>query len=82
MEESSDTSCAPAISHHFADPCSESVRDRYLCIVPAQGQLDKAGERIFLPFEGDRTLSLILSKVFLLAADDKITDATILRQLG
>jgi hypothetical protein len=35
-----------------------------------------------LPFEGDGALSVILSKAFLLAADDKITDATILRQLG
>lgn len=57
-------------------------QDRYLCIVPAQAQVEKAGERLFLPFEGDRTLSLILSKALLLAADDKITDNTILRQLG
>lgn len=56
-------------------------QDKYLCIVPAQGQLDKAGDKIFLPFEGDRILSVILSKAFLLAADDKITDPTILRQL-
>jgi hypothetical protein len=58
-----------------------SPQDKYLCIVPAQAQVDKAGERLFLPFEGDRVLSVILSKAFLLAADDKITDATILRQL-
>lgn len=57
-------------------------QDKYLCIVPAQGQIEKAGERLYLPFEGDRILSVILSKAFLLAADDKITDATILRQLG
>jgi hypothetical protein len=56
-------------------------QDKYLCIVPAQGQVDKAGNKIFLPFEGDRILSVILSKAFLLAADDKITDTTILRQL-
>ncbi|TDU81144.1 uncharacterized protein DUF4132 [Prosthecobacter fusiformis] len=56
-------------------------QDKYLCIVPAQGQVDKAGDKVFLPFEGDRVLSVILSKAFLLAADDKITDATILRQL-
>lgn len=55
--------------------------DKYLCIVPSQAQTDKAGDKLFLPFEGDRTLSVILSKAFLLAADDKITDATILRQL-
>jgi hypothetical protein len=34
-----------------------------------------------LPFEGDEVLSAILSKALLLAADDKITDPTILRQL-
>lgn len=56
-------------------------QDKYLCIVPAQSQVDKDGGKLFLPFEGDRTLSVIISKAFLLAADDKITDATILRQL-
>lgn len=54
---------------------------KYLCIVPAQAQVDRAGDKLFLPFEGDRTLSVILSKAFLLAADDKITDQTITRQL-
>jgi hypothetical protein len=34
-----------------------------------------------LPFEGDQVLSVIVSKVLLLAADDKITDPTILQQL-
>ncbi|MEX1094530.1 MAG: hypothetical protein WED34_00685 [Planctomycetales bacterium] len=34
-----------------------------------------------LPFEGDRTLSIILSKAFLLAEDAKIDDPTITRQL-
>jgi hypothetical protein len=34
-----------------------------------------------LPFEGDRVLSIILSKAFLLADDRKITDPTITRQL-
>jgi hypothetical protein len=52
---------------------------RYLCIVrgPAAGAPDK----VFLPFEGDSMLSLILSKAFLLAADKKITDPAIVRQL-
>ena len=50
--------------------------DEYLCIVPSRGKA--GGEKVFLPFEGDSTLSLILSKAFLLAADDKMT---ILRQL-
>lgn len=35
-----------------------------------------------LPFEGDNALAIILSKAFLLAADTKITDPTITRQVG
>ncbi|MEZ4227251.1 MAG: DUF4132 domain-containing protein [Polyangiaceae bacterium] len=54
--------------------------DQYLCIVPAQSQAKK--EQVFLPFEGDQRLSIILSKALLLAADDKITDQTILSQIG
>ncbi|MFF1293470.1 MULTISPECIES: hypothetical protein [unclassified Streptomyces] len=51
--------------------------DAYLCIVPAcRGTEGK----VFLPFEDDR-LSLILSKAQLLAADTKISDETILRQI-
>ncbi|MGH7225287.1 MAG: DUF4132 domain-containing protein, partial [Gemmataceae bacterium] len=53
--------------------------DQYLCIVPKQ--TIAVGERVFLPFEGDGILSIILSKAFLLAADDKITDSTITSQL-
>lgn len=49
----------------------------YLCIVQTK---DKTG-LLYLPFEGDNKLSLILSKAFLLAADDKITDSTILSQI-
>jgi hypothetical protein len=37
---------------------------------------------VMLPFDGDQVLSVILSKAVLLAADDKITDETILRQLS
>ncbi|MGP4050002.1 DUF4132 domain-containing protein [Streptomyces sp. 2A115] len=51
--------------------------DAYLCIVPSRG---KGDGKVFLPFEDER-LSLILSKAFLLAADTKITDETILRQI-
>jgi hypothetical protein len=52
--------------------------DQYLCIVPDRS----SGPRdLFLPFEGDQTLTLILSKAFLLAADDEITDPTIKRQI-
>ncbi|MBD0831497.1 DUF4132 domain-containing protein [Aestuariibaculum sediminum] len=55
--------------------------DQYLCIVPARGK-DAVTDKVFLPFEGDRGLSLVLSKAFLLAADDKITDPTILSQIN
>ncbi len=51
---------------------------RYLCIVQDH---QNAGARVRLPFEGDATLALILSKAFLLADDDKIKDPTILSQI-
>lgn len=51
--------------------------ERHICIVPATSD----GDRLWLPFEGDRTLSIVISKAMLLAADDKITDPVILRQL-
>jgi hypothetical protein len=51
--------------------------DRYLCIVPARGATTS---RLFVPFEDER-LSVILSKALMLAADDKIRDQTIRRQL-
>ncbi len=54
--------------------------DRYLCIVPGRGK-DKKVDNVFLPFEGDNGLSIVLSKAFLLAEDHKITDPTILSQL-
>ena len=37
---------------------------------------------MFLPFDDDRVLSLILSKAFLLAADTRITDSSITAQIG
>ncbi len=52
---------------------------RYLCIV--QGAGDTAAN-IPLPFEGDRTLGLVLSKALLLVNDTKIKDPTIARQLS
>jgi hypothetical protein len=55
--------------------------DEYLCIVPGRGEAS-ACDQVLLPFEGDRTLSIILSKALLLAADDKITDETITRQIN
>jgi len=51
--------------------------NRYLCIVPES----RLGSNIYLPFEGDRTLSIILSKAFMLAADDKIKDRSIRAQI-
>lgn len=49
---------------------------RHVCIVP-----DAKPKKIALPFEGDATLSTILSKAFLLVDDDKITDTVILNQI-
>ncbi|HZW10791.1 MAG TPA: DUF4132 domain-containing protein, partial [Phycisphaerales bacterium] len=55
--------------------------NQYLCIVP--GRSDPAlPQKLYLPFEGDRTLAIILSKAFLLADDMKITDPTITSQIG
>jgi hypothetical protein len=51
---------------------------RYLCIVPDRGE---PAERVWLPFEGDRLMSIILSKAMMLAADDRINDPVILRQM-
>ncbi|MFC4119025.1 DUF4132 domain-containing protein [Nonomuraea zeae] len=51
--------------------------DAYLCIVP-----HGSGDQVFLPFEENGgLLSVILSKAFLLAADTRITDASITHQL-
>ncbi len=55
--------------------------DLYLCIVPARGTTAGAEGTRFVPFEGDGTLAIILSKALLLAEDTKITDPTITRQL-
>jgi len=55
--------------------------DQYLCIVPDRSQKSHT-ENIFLPFEGDNGLSIILSKAFLLADDTKITDTTITSQIN
>ncbi|MFI6538037.1 DUF4132 domain-containing protein [Nonomuraea sp. NPDC050547] len=51
--------------------------DAYLCVVSAGDP--RAG--LFLPFEEDGKLALILSKAFLLAGDTAITDPTITRQI-
>lgn len=54
--------------------------DEYLCIVASRGKLESKG-KVFLPFEGDHLISIILSKAFLLAEDTKITDASIINQI-
>ena len=54
--------------------------DQYLCIVPDRSK--PATQNLFLPFEGDSGLSVIISKAFLLAEDDKITDRTITSQIN
>lgn len=56
--------------------------DQYLCIVPGRGNSSSPTERLYLPFEGDTVFSVILSKAFLLAEDAKITDPSIMHQIG
>ncbi|MEV4410321.1 DUF4132 domain-containing protein [Catellatospora sp. NPDC049609] len=57
-----------------------SPNDQYLCIVASQSAAAGTGG-VFLPFEGDRVLAVILSKAMLLARDSAITDPTITRQI-
>ena len=52
--------------------------DQYLCIVADRS---KRANEVFLPFEGDSTLSVILSKALMLADDTKIKDRTIISQI-
>lgn len=52
--------------------------DQYLCIVAAR---DSRAGKLFLPFDDDPVLSMILSKAFLLADDTAITDESITRQI-
>ncbi|MEU1744865.1 DUF4132 domain-containing protein [Micromonospora arida] len=53
--------------------------DRYLCIIPDSAKAKEP--EMYLPFEGDSRLGEIISKALLLAADKKIKDPVILRQL-
>jgi hypothetical protein len=55
-----------------------SPNDQYLCIVAAR---DGRAGKVFLPFDDDPVLSMILSKAFLLANDTTITDESITRQI-
>lgn len=54
--------------------------DQYLCIVPGRG--DDEPRDVMLPFEGDRMLSIVLSKAMLLANDRAIKDRTITSQIN
>ena len=63
-------------SNIFMEP-----NDQYLCIVPDRSGGKAGPANVFLPFEGDQTLSIILSKAFMLAEDTKIKDPTITRQI-
>ena len=54
--------------------------DQYLCIVPGRSEDNQSGD-MFLPFEGDRMLAIVLSKAFLLADDKAIKDTTIVSQI-
>ena len=58
-----------------------SLNDHYLCIVPEKRLQDISLQHIFLPFEDDEMLSLILSKILLLSKDDQIQDQLILKQI-
>ena len=55
-----------------------SPNDRYLRVAAA-GHPQAA--TVFLPFDDDRVLTAIVSKAFLLAADAKITDPSVTRQI-
>ncbi|MBC7752062.1 MAG: DUF4132 domain-containing protein [Candidatus Saccharibacteria bacterium] len=55
--------------------------DQYLCIVQDGKKGDTVTDGLYLPFEGDHLLSIILSKALLLAADNKIKDQSILAQI-
>ena len=54
--------------------------DEYLCIVEDNTKRDPT-QKLFIPFECDKGVSLILSKAFLLANDNMIEDSTILSQI-
>jgi len=55
--------------------------NKHICIVP-QAAPSAPVEKVYLPFEGDMMLSLILSKAYLLAYDNKIKDQSILTQIN
>lgn len=58
-----------------------SPNDQYLCIVTRQSAAEISHQLVYLPFEGDTTLAIILSKAFMLANDTNIKDPTIVSQI-
>ena len=71
--------CASYEIHLGSAAVFTAAEHRHICIVPARSAKLTGG---YLPFDDDRTLTLILSKAVLLADDRAITDPTILQQLG
>jgi hypothetical protein len=50
--------------------------------VPDRAKSDKKDNALYLPFaDVDKRMAEIVSKIFLLISDDKITDETILEQI-
>ena len=60
---------------------SELMRDIDYFIQGCSIGMDISLQHIFLPFEDDERLSLILSKILLLSAYDQIKDQLILKQI-
>jgi hypothetical protein len=58
-----------------------SPNDQYLCIVARSSVATPSSAKVFLPFEGDNVMAVVISKAFLLADDAKIKDETINRQI-
>ena len=75
IDESAAGDVISEIAVSFASP-SVTVQD----IIAARGA-DATPDKLYLPFEGDRTLTLMISKAVLLAEDHKITNTTILSQI-
>ena len=73
---------APYRTSYGFSELNEAARTRRDLIARLLPRLAIAGSDLgYLPFEGDLTLSVIVSKAMLLAHDGQITDPAILRQL-
>ncbi|MEM8839202.1 MAG: DUF4132 domain-containing protein [Pseudomonadota bacterium] len=64
--------------HIGSGAVSIAGRQQHICIIPNHSG---KGKTIALPFDGDSTLSIILSKMMLLVDDHKIKDPVILTQI-